>query len=459
MADQPFCRLTVLSPRHRVDVALPADVPVAELVPLVLELVGEPERGRAGLPRPWRLSGVAGGPLPAAATLSELGVLDGELLRLGPAAAAPAAPVFHDPVDALAAGAQAGAARGHRFETAAILVVVLASAALLAAAGPGSVTAALPAGAAAAAALTAAAKLVRREGDRLVPHELARSVALGGVALGAAAGWNALPAAPVTGALMAAAVAAGIVAAGAQLVLRVVAPALVAAGVVAVVTAVAVMAVRLGATPVAAATAAAAAAIVGTPLLPRAALRLAGLPRPVVPADGSELTGDDAQLPAAELAERGDLARGYLAGLTGGASVIAAAGALVAAFDGGWSGPVFAVITTVVLLLRARGYADTAPARTALAAGVVTAVGVAVALAAPGVSAFPAGPAASAACAVLLLGAATGVVALDAVARGRRVALSPVARRSIDLAEGAFVAASVPLALAAMDLFRVVRGW
>jgi type VII secretion integral membrane protein EccD len=453
MADQPFCRLTVLSPRHRVDVALPADVPVAELVPMVLELLGEPERGRAGLPRPWRLSGVVGGPLPAAATLGELGVLDGELLRIGPAAPVPAAPVFDDPVDALAAGARVAVAREHRFETAAALVVVVASAALLAAAGPGSVAAALLAGAAAVAALTGAAKLVQREGaDRAVTHALARSLALGGVAVAAAAGWNALPSAPVTGPLMAAAVAAGIVAAGAQLVLRVVAPTLVAAGLVAVVTAVAVMAVRLGASPVAAATAAASAAIVGTPLLPRAAIRLAGLPRPVVPADGSELTGDDAQLSAAELAERGDLARGYLAGLVGGASVIAAAGALVAASGGGWSGPVFAGITAVVLLLRARGYTDPAPARTALAAGVVTAVGLAFAVAAPAFSAAPA------ACVVLLLGAATGVVALDAAARGRRVALSPVARRSIDLTEGVLVAASVPLALAAMDLFRAVRG-
>src|SRR5947209_6182811 len=117
MTDQPFCRLTVLSPRHRVDVALPADVPVAELVPMVLELVGEPEHGRAVLPMPWRLSGVVGGPLPAAATLDELGVLDGELLRLGPAAPVPAAPVFDDPVDALAAGAHGPGAREHRFET------------------------------------------------------------------------------------------------------------------------------------------------------------------------------------------------------------------------------------------------------------------------------------------------------------------------------------------------------
>src|SRR6478752_1572251 len=139
VAGQPFCRLTVLAPRQRVDVALPSDVPVAELVPMVLELVGEPGRGVA--PRPWRLSGIAGGPLPTAATLGELGVLDGELLRLGPALPVPAAPVFDDPVDTVAAGA-AGGGRGHRFEVAAVLTLAVAAAVLLGAAGPGSAPAA-----------------------------------------------------------------------------------------------------------------------------------------------------------------------------------------------------------------------------------------------------------------------------------------------------------------------------
>src|SRR6478672_5428662 len=144
VAGQPFCRLTVLAPRQRVDVALPSDVPVAELVPMVLELVGEP--GRTVALRPWRLSGIVGGPLPAAATLGELGVLDGELLRLGPALPVPAAPVFDDPVDAVAAGAATGT-RGPRFEAAVVLTASVATAVLLGASGPGSAPSALLAGA------------------------------------------------------------------------------------------------------------------------------------------------------------------------------------------------------------------------------------------------------------------------------------------------------------------------
>ena len=36
------CRVTVVAPTRRVDVALPEDVPVAELLPELLRLVGDP---------------------------------------------------------------------------------------------------------------------------------------------------------------------------------------------------------------------------------------------------------------------------------------------------------------------------------------------------------------------------------------------------------------------------------
>jgi type VII secretion integral membrane protein EccD len=448
VAEQPFCRLTVLAPRRRVDVALPSDVPVAELVPMVLELVGEP--GTAAPPRPWRLSGVVGGPLPAAATLGDLGVLDGELLRLGPATPAPAAPVFDDPVDAVAAGA-ATRPRAHRFEAAVVLAVAAAAAVLLGAGGPGSVPSALLAGAGAVVALGSAARL-GGHGTHPAPA-IARGTALAGVGLAAAAGWAAVPGTPGPLPLLAAAVAAGIAATTAQLLLRTVAPTLVAAAVVAVVGVLAVVAVQLGAPPVAAASGAAALAVAAAPLLPRAAIRLAGLPRPVVVADEAELTADDPPLPPAELAERAELARNYLTGLVGTAATIATAGALVAATGGGWAGPVFAGVTAVVLLLRSRGYADIASARTTLAAAVVTGVGLAAVVAGPG------SPPSLVACAVLLVGAGAAVVTLDATARGLRPEASPVLRRTVDLVEGLLVASAVPLAFAAADLFQLVRRW
>lgn len=442
-AEAPFCRLTVLAPRVCVDVALPADVPVAELVPMVLELVGEPV-ATTGRPLPWRLSGVAGGPLPVAATLTELGVLDGEQLRIGPAAVAPAAPVFDDPVDALAATAGSGAAGDHRFTAAALLVLACAAAGLLA--WTAGIVGAVGAGLGAAGALGIAAQLAREPGA--AGRSAARTAAFAAVPLAAAAGWAA--SGPSGGALLAVS-AAGVAAGVAQVVLRVIAPVLVAAVVGAVPLAGAAVAVRFGVAAEAAAAAVAAVAIALAPMLPRVALRLAGLPRPVVPVDGDELVDADSGpdlLPPAELAERADLGRGYLAGLVGGCVFVAAAGATITAAAGGWAGPAFAGVTVAVLGLRSRGYADRAPARTSLIAAMVTAVAVAVLLGLRGE--LPARPVAAG---VLLLVVAVG---LGAMVRPRRPG-SPVARRAVDWLEALLVAAAVPLAIGAMGLYQLFR--
>jgi type VII secretion integral membrane protein EccD len=465
-----YCRVSVLAPRGRVDVALPADVPLAELVPMLLELLGEP--GPQQRPAPWRFTGATGGVLPAAATLDELGVLDGELLRIGPDAPPPPVPIFDDPVDALAADAGGGPS-GHedrRFRAGAVLVLALAAAGCLAAVRglppdpgvPGSLVAIAVALAAlgAVAALARAAQLARDPAavDELpgspAPHLLAaHTAAVTAVALAAAAGWAALPGPPHAAHLLLAAAAAGTTAAVAQAVVRVVAPVLVAAVVAAVLLGVgALLRLRFGMAPGAIAAGAGALVLAVGPVLPRAALRLAGVPRPVVPADAQELVAADHGpdlLPPAELAERADLARGYLAGLVGGGAVVAAAAVVPAAATGSWPGPTFAAVTVVVLGLRSRGFTDRAPARTLLAAAVAGALGLAALVALHG------GPV------VRLLGALALMLAVAAgsvvAARPAPIA-SPVSRRAVDLLEGLLVAAAVPLALGAMGAYALVRG-
>jgi type VII secretion integral membrane protein EccD len=214
----------------------------------------------------------------------------------------------------------------------------------------------------------------------------------------------------------------------------------------------AVTVLRFESPPASVAAAIGALAVVVGPLLPRIALRLSGLPRPVVPADGSELVDADQGpdvLPPDEFAERSDLARGYLAGLAGGCAVLAVAGALPAAAAGGWAGPALACVIVAVLALRARGFADPAPSRTLLGCAVVGLVGLAVLTAAR-----PEAQARLVAVGVLL---AVVVLGLLALARSSP-AVSPVSRRAIDLIDVLLVAAAVPLAFAAMDLFRLVRG-
>ncbi len=450
--DATYSRVTLLAPRSRVDVALPADVPVAELVPMVLELVGEPLFGLA--PEPWRLSGAAGGPLPPGATLGQLGVLDGDLLRLAPESPPPAPPVFDDPVDALAATAGAARAGDRRFGAAAVLSVAV-MAGFVVIVGTGGAAAVLIAATGSLVAIGWAAQLLRLpviEPDD--PHRLAAAAAaLAAVPLATAAGWVAVPGASTATHVMLAAAAAATAGAAAQIALRVVSPALVGIVTTAVPVGLGALAVlRFGTTPPATAAAIAALALAVGPSLPRLALRLAGLPRPIVPADGEELVeADDGPdlLPPEELAERADLARGYLGGLAGGAGVLAAAGALMAAGAGGWAGPAFAGVAVVVLGLRARTFADRWPARTVGIAGIAAGVGLAVLLA------VQAGRAAGLLVGVgLMLAAAVGVAMLG---RTRPIG-SPVSRRAVDLLEGVLVAAAVPLAIWAMDLYRIVRG-
>jgi hypothetical protein len=116
------CRVTVVAPTSRVDVALPEDAPLAELLPEILRLVGGPAgvfgattwsdhptaRNRApygptahGLTG-HVLTGRDGIIFDAARTLAEQGVLHGDLLRLRTVDDLPEAPVHDDVVDAVA---------------------------------------------------------------------------------------------------------------------------------------------------------------------------------------------------------------------------------------------------------------------------------------------------------------------------------------------------------------------
>lgn len=72
--------MTVVGSVRRLDLAVPAGAPVAELLPDVVALAGEPGDA-AALPR-WSLTGLGSGDLPPASTLESAGVPDGAVLYL-----------------------------------------------------------------------------------------------------------------------------------------------------------------------------------------------------------------------------------------------------------------------------------------------------------------------------------------------------------------------------------------
>lgn len=79
-----LCRLTIRAPARTIDLAVPADVPVADLLPTVVGYGGE-ELEESGVEHGgWVLQRLGGPPLAPESTLTALALRDGEVLYLRP---------------------------------------------------------------------------------------------------------------------------------------------------------------------------------------------------------------------------------------------------------------------------------------------------------------------------------------------------------------------------------------
>ncbi|MFF4014692.1 type VII secretion integral membrane protein EccD [Streptomyces sp. NPDC001843] len=97
-----LCRITVRAPSKSMDLAVPGDIPVAELLPALVEYGGA-DLAESGLEHGgWILQRLAGRPLDEEATLDAAGLRDGEVLYLRPRADALPEPHFDDLVDGIA---------------------------------------------------------------------------------------------------------------------------------------------------------------------------------------------------------------------------------------------------------------------------------------------------------------------------------------------------------------------
>ncbi|MEV5810354.1 type VII secretion integral membrane protein EccD [Streptomyces parvulus] len=97
-----LCRITVRAPEKSIDLAVPGDVPVADLLPTLLDYAGH-DTQEAGLEHGgWVLQRLGGSPLDEESTLDTGGVRDGETLYLRPRAEVLPEPHFDDLVDGIA---------------------------------------------------------------------------------------------------------------------------------------------------------------------------------------------------------------------------------------------------------------------------------------------------------------------------------------------------------------------
>ncbi|MCX4469627.1 ESX-1 secretion system protein eccD1 [Micromonospora sp. MW-13] len=459
-----LARVTISAPRRRVDVALPEQVPLGELLPEVLRHAGDGLADDGERHGGWVLRRTDGAVLLTAQALLPQGVRDGEVLHLVPARAEWPELEYDDVVEAIVDGARR---RGAAWSPAATRAAALAGAAvplavgLLAvlAAGPGHRTG-WPVTVAVALLLTLAGTVASRAyGDGVT------GATLGGYALPYAAAAGALavssgdPVGPVPplrwlGApeLLAGAVALllvavlGLLGVASRVRVFVAGATVGAAGALAALGGLALPAEGAAAVLVCVLVF----ALGGLPLL---AIRLGKLPLPPITLPGDGGPGAEA---ARDLPDRARVhaavarTEEILTGMLLGHAVLAAGAAAVLAATGGVAGRLLAAVASAVLLLRSRLFVALRHRVPPVAAGLAGATLLG------GVLAVGAGPAGG-----LSLAVGGLVVALVAVAAGTTYArrpVSPYVGRLADLTDTALVVSVVPVACAVLDLYERARG-
>ncbi|APE33295.1 type VII secretion integral membrane protein EccD [Nocardia mangyaensis] len=465
-----LARVTILAKHTQVDMAIPVDVPVALVIPSVVDMVAQHSRsnefdndGERYEPAEWVLARIGHPPLSNSLSLGEHGVRDGELLMLESASHTAPTPLFDDIMYNVAI-ADAEHYRSWTPKTARITGSVLAALTMLVGCF-GLLTApdALPFWATGSLALfvailcvVAGTVLSRMYGDT------SAALVLGGCALPAAftGGMLIVPDHYGWAHLLLGSALFGATAVLAWRVTGVGLALFIGAATISVFTVPATLIGLLTEQPVKAIGAiAAAAGLAGLSLSPRISMLLAKLPLPPVPSPGTPIdpTEDDPDdhraLPTLDaLRARSERARNYLAGLVSATTLVTVVGALLSvnptAEDAYWPGIALALVCAAVLMFRSRTYAGAEQAIVLIAGGaaivLIMLVGVAVELRQP----------------LVVFGAAL-VILISALVLGLIVpnqSATPPMRRAVELLEYAFVAAVLPLVFWVADLYSLVRG-
>lgn len=459
-ATTELCRVTIVAPRRRVDVSLPADVPLAHMLPTLLRAAGE-NMADAGLAHSgWVLQRLDGSPFDPAQTTSALGVRDGEILYFRPRMAQLPEMSFDDVADVIATGIRERSDRWRptttrSFGLGAAGAALAVGAAVIALSGPPWIVPAVAAG------LIALLTLV-------VAIALSRAVADSGA--GVVLGYAALPYAFLAGALAPARKGVELSDLGAPHLLA-------GFGVAALAAIIAAFGVADG-LPVflgvafagfvgavgsgvgfafddlpAAGIAAVAAVVVMMFIaaVPSLSFKLARVPLPPVPASAEELRSDTETVDGRMVLARTAAADRFSTGLIASVALVAAGAMLFLFGSDGWAAPTTSAVMSVSLLLRARVFRGVSQRAWMLVVGlfglVLTVIGIAVhgsqvvALAAALVPLL------------LLVGVVVGVTMWLPTHKP-----TPFWGRWGDILDVLVMISLIPLALAVLDVYSRVRG-
>jgi type VII secretion integral membrane protein EccD len=456
-AEPGLAKIVVVTPQRRLELALPEQLPVASLLPLLVRQGGDDLGTDQEADGGWVLRRPDGSVLEGGLSLAAQAVLDGELLHLVPRRTQWPEVQFDDVVDAIAAGARRG---GPAWTPAATRVAGLLAAALTLLAVP---VAALTVGADRAATglgllglalvlLAAGTALARALADSLagaVVAAVAMPCALAGGAL-AIAGDLPLPGFGASQLLLGSVCLLPVALAGyaGTADLR----AVFAAGAVTGLAGAVAAALDLGPTD---ATGAAAVVItvllIVTPGLPLLSVRLAKVPMPSVPRDAADLRAGDTLPPLdlvlTQVARSLDLLTGALAST----ALVTVAGVALLAAHGSTSALLLCGVVSAAHLLRARmlvAVRQRVPLLVAGAAGTAATVAGTLAVLPPWTRFGLLAP--------LALVAAAALVGSARVFSRR--APSPYLGRAADILDVLLTLAAGPIAASVLGLYARMRG-
>ncbi len=455
--DIELCRLTVVAPRTRMDLALPVDATLADVLPTLLRHAGEDPNDPAFLRGGWSIQRVGEAPLDTARRLSAAGIRDGDVLYLRHRDSALPELAFDDVADAMTAATRRdgqGAWTPATTKLASVLfggVFAIGAAAALVSTGPSWAVPSAVLLAMAVLGIGLAAACARSFGSPDAGVAVAALAVtfgfVGGAALTAGSdGWRSGGASAVLVGSAVALVLAGlaILAVGKGQDAFVGALAAASVGVLAA----GARTLGLGDTSgVAAVTAVM--LLAGTPLTPALAARIARLPMPVLPLSAEDIRHATDVMPGHDVLARARAADRVFTSLTAAGAVTLAVCAGWIADDGSWYGTTLVVVVGVALWLRARHFTARSQRGWLLSAGTAC-LGVALhALAASdGVAVDVVVPL------VLLLGAVVALVWGIRMA-GRR--LTPYWGRLGDVLEVTVLLSVVPLALGVAGAYTAMQ--
>ncbi len=374
-------RVTIVAPSTQMDLVLPADVPLADLLPALLRHASDDLADDGVAHQGWVLRRLGGPPLDTGRTAVQLDIRDGEVLYLAPRSEATPEVVFDDVVDAVASATQQRAGRWGPADTGRF-AVGFATAALLGGlaatllAGPPQLPGALIAAGLGLMLVTVAALTSRLGGD----SRAGAVFALVSTAYGGAAGLLLLAddralsgvAAPD---LLIAATFVVVYAALATLAVGDYPQVFLGTGAAGIALgAGAGTALVFGASPAVAAAVVGTAAFATIPAHPMLSYRIAGIPIPAVPTGPDDLKSDSSTVDGRRVLMLSDRAAEFLSGLSCTVGVVVLVSVVLLVVDGGWQGQLLAALLSVLLMLRARplpGRAQRLPVLVAGAAGLV----------------------------------------------------------------------------------------